>query len=122
MIVQASRLWLLPDWLTDENAPFVWMLLPLPQMLLSFLQPLSWKLRPLKWLLEKVIKQTVPLAVTQSEQILAIREWASLRAVSAARQEDLKEYQSIQLKKDDENPRDKDADLHTSRGGRAVEF
>ncbi|MGF9729303.1 AAA family ATPase [Bacillus licheniformis] len=72
--------------------------------------------------LEKVIKQTVPLAVTQSEQILAIREWASLRAVSAARQEDLKEYQSIQLKKDDENPRDKDADLHTSRGGRAVEF
>ncbi|MDI5790705.1 hypothetical protein PO124_26565 [Bacillus licheniformis] len=42
------------------------------------------------------------MAVTQSEQILAIREWASLRAVSAARQEDLKEYQSIQLKKDDE--------------------
>ena len=33
--------------------------------------------------LYKVIKNTVPLSTTQSEQILAIREWANERAVAA---------------------------------------
>ena len=38
--------------------------------------------------LERVIKNTVPLSVTQREQIIKIREWANVRAVAATAKED----------------------------------
>lgn len=41
----------------------------------------------------KAIDNTVPLAVTQAEQITAIREWANVRAVAATAPEDRKTYQ-----------------------------
>ena len=40
----------------------------------------------------KVIKNTVPLSTTQSEQILAIREWANERAVSATAHDEQYNY------------------------------
>jgi SpoVK/Ycf46/Vps4 family AAA+-type ATPase len=71
--------------------------------------------------LEKVIKNTVPLSVTQSEQIRSIREWANIRAVAATPQEDRAEYsrssstiRSEALKEDD--------DIRGTRGGRTVDF
>ncbi len=42
--------------------------------------------------LERVIKNTVPLSVTQREQIIKIREWANVRAVAATAKEDRSEY------------------------------
>ena len=42
--------------------------------------------------LEKVIKNTVPLSTTQREQIIAIREWANVRAVTATKKDDLTSY------------------------------
>jgi len=66
--------------------------------------------------LAKTIHNTVPLAKTQKEQILALREWANVRAVAATKKEDLTEYQSGTPDKA------KDADIVHSRGGRALDF
>jgi len=65
--------------------------------------------------LGKTIKNTVPLSTTQKEQILALREWANVRAVAATNKEDLSEYQ----KKTDA---DATQDVAKSRGGRALDF
>ena len=63
--------------------------------------------------LEKVIKTTVPLSTTQKEQIIAIREWANVRAVTATKKEDLKTYST----------EDKNSDnISEGRGGRTLEF
>ena len=40
----------------------------------------------------KAIANTVPLSVTQGEQIRTLREWASMRAVAATPSEDRAEY------------------------------
>ena len=64
---------------------------------------------------EKAIRNTVPLSVTQAEQIRSIREWANLRAVAATRQEDLAEYGSS-------DPENKESDVRSTRGGRTVDF
>lgn len=61
---------------------------------------------------EKSIKNTVPLSVTQAEQIRAIRDWANVRAVSATPKEDLEEYKK--------KPEEDDVRLH--RGGRTIDF
>ncbi|MBR6616614.1 MAG: AAA family ATPase [Oscillospiraceae bacterium] len=70
----------------------------------------------------KSIKNTVPLSVTQSEQIIQIREWANVRAVAATATEDRNEYQhdieSI-VKKESE---DEQIRLKRNRGGRSVDF
>lgn len=63
---------------------------------------------------EKAIRNTVPLSVTQAEQIRAIREWANVRAVAATRQEDRAEY------KQEVEPGE--ADIGSTRGGRTVDF
>ncbi len=63
---------------------------------------------------EKAIRNTVPLSVTQAEQILAIREWANVRAVAATRQEDRAEYT--------QKPEEDKDDIRVTRGGRAVDF
>ena len=56
------------------------------------------------------IKNVVPLSVTQKEQILALREWANVRAVAATKKSDMESYNSN--KKDD---------INASRGGRTLE-
>ncbi len=52
--------------------------------------------------LERVIKNTVPLSVTQREQIIKIREWANVRAVAATAKEDRSEYLETNEEKKDE--------------------
>jgi SpoVK/Ycf46/Vps4 family AAA+-type ATPase len=64
---------------------------------------------------EKAIRNTVPLSVTQAEQIHAIREWANLRAVSATLQEHRAEYSQASSSKEP-------ADVSAARGGRTVDF
>ena len=58
-----------------------------------------------------VIKNTVPLSITQKEQILTLREWANVRAVAASTKED----RSIE---DDASP---DDTMHYP-GGRTIDF
>lgn len=63
--------------------------------------------------LENAIKNTVPLSVTQREQIKSLRDWANVRAVSATPREDLKTYKIVDT--DDEN-------IDSNRGGRMLDF
>lgn len=63
--------------------------------------------------LENAIKNTVPLSVTQKEQIKSLRDWANVRAVSATPREDLKTYKIVDT--DDEN-------IDSNRGGRMLDF
>src|SRR5699024_9995740 len=71
--------------------------------------------------LEKAIEETIPLSVTQAEQIKALREWASVRAVAATLREDRKEYSEVKDEPTDPDPEDYD-DIHSQRGGRILEF
>ena len=78
---------------------------------------------------ENAVNNTVPLSITQSEQIRAIRKWADVRAVAATAQEDRKEYkqnENIEDKPDapddfkPDNP--SSSDINESRGGRTLDF
>ncbi len=60
--------------------------------------------------LMKCIKETVPLSVTQKEQILELRQWAETRAVLAT------------AKEDREMVSDDSGTPHTAQGGRIVDF
>ena len=60
---------------------------------------------------EKAIANTVPLSQTQKEQILAIREWANVRAVCASSKERVEKYTSS------ETPQD----VNAARGGRRLD-
>ena len=62
----------------------------------------------------KAVQNTVPLSVTQAEQILAIREWANVRAVAATSQEHRAEYT--------QKPEEDKCDIRVTRGGRSVDF
>ena len=68
---------------------------------------------------EKIIETTVPLSTTQKEQIVAIRQWANVRAVSATSTTNKTEYQK---ESDDENPQDEKRDVSRARGGRTLDF
>lgn len=63
---------------------------------------------------EMAIKNTVPLSVTQQEQIKAIREWARLRAVAATQRDDRMEYET--------GEEAAEVDVRAARGGREVDF
>ena len=83
------------------------------QVVVSALCDAFFENRPLKFEdLAKSIQTTVPLSMTQREQILALRAWANVRAVSAAKTSNLKTYG----KETDENS------VSTSRGGRTLDF
>lgn len=69
--------------------------------------------------LEIAIKETVPLSVTQSEAIRRLREWASVRAVSASAAEDLENYRTAAVQETLPTP---EADINGSRGGRRLDF
>lgn len=72
-----------------------------------------------------VIKNTIPLSTTQAEQILAIREWANERAVSATAHDEQYNYvpeeteeiirKKTKAKKDTET-------VKRARGGRTIDF
>ena len=70
---------------------------------------------------QKAIRNTVPLSVTQYEQIRSIREWANVRAVAATAREDRMEYKSEAVETI-APPRPDESDIRTARGGRAVDF
>jgi SpoVK/Ycf46/Vps4 family AAA+-type ATPase len=80
----------------------------------------------------KAIVNTVPLSITQKEQISAIRDWANVRAVAATPREDSAGYSKHIGRADNpgdaptsqgELPQTPDAgDLFKARGGRAVDF
>lgn len=61
--------------------------------------------------LTATIKNVVPLSVTQKEQIIALREWANVRAVAATKKSDMAMYSS-----------DSADDISASRGGRALDM
>lgn len=83
------------------------------QVVISALYEAFFNKRPLEFSdLANTIKNVVPLSVTQKEQILAIRQWANIRAVAATRKDDMVEYSS---KADSED------DVNSSRGGRALD-
>lgn len=63
---------------------------------------------------ENAIQYTVPLSVTQAEQIVALRNWANVRAVAATSQEYRVEYE--------EKEEEKTEDILKSRGGRTIDF
>ncbi len=83
------------------------------QVVISALYEAFFNKRPLEFSdLANTIKNVVPLSVTQKEQILAIRQWANIRAVAATKKDDMAEYGS---KADSED------DVNSSRGGRALD-
>lgn len=83
------------------------------QVVISALYEAFFSKRPLEFSdLANTIKNVVPLSVTQKEQILAIRQWANIRAVAATKKDDMVEYSS---KADSED------DVNSSRGGRALD-
>lgn len=83
------------------------------QVVISSLYEAFFNNRPLELSdITNTIKNVVPLSVTQKEQILALRQWANVRAVAATRKDDMAEYS---------NNTDSDNDVNTSRGGRALD-
>ncbi|WP_323735863.1 AAA family ATPase [Methanosphaera sp. ISO3-F5] len=73
---------------------------------------------------ENAIKNTVPLSITQAEQIRNIREWADIRAVAATAQEDRLNYKNqFDITSDDSSePPEDSSDINDSRGGRTLDF
>jgi len=73
---------------------------------------------------ERAISLTVPLSVTQSEQIQGLREWANVRAVAATQNEDRAKYASLgQPNKAAVNTGQVlPDDVWGSRGGRPIDF
>lgn len=83
------------------------------QVVISSLCDAFFESRPLKFEdLAKNIANTVPLSMTQREQILALRAWANVRAVSATKTANLKQY-TKEINEDN---------VSTSRGGRTLDF
>ena len=83
------------------------------QVVISSLCDAFFENRPLQFEdLARNIATTVPLSMTQREQILALRAWANVRAVSATKTSNLKQYAK---EIDNEN-------VTTSRGGRTLDF
>lgn len=83
------------------------------QVVVSALCDAFFENRPLKFEdLTRNIKTTVPLSTTQKEQILSLRSWANVRAVSAAKTSELKQYTK---EINEEN-------ISASRGGRTLDF
>lgn len=82
------------------------------QAVISALYEAFFNKRALKFSdLETTIKNVVPLSVTQKEQILALRQWANVRAVAATAKEDMAQYRESS----------NSDDINTSRGGRALD-
>lgn len=73
---------------------------------------------------ERAVTLTVPLSVTQAEQIHQLREWANVRAVAATQNEDRSTYAvpAQLVKSGDATAQQGPDDVLGSRGGRPVDF
>jgi SpoVK/Ycf46/Vps4 family AAA+-type ATPase len=71
--------------------------------------------------LTKALANMVPLSVTQSENIEAIRDWANVRAVAATSQEDREGVAYAPKAEVKSEPKPK-SDTKVARGGRTVDF
>lgn len=72
---------------------------------------------------ERAVTLTVPLSVTQAEQIHQLRDWANVRAVAATHNEDRSSYAvPTQAVKTDAAAPQGPNDVLGSRGGRPVDF
>lgn len=73
---------------------------------------------------EHAINLTVPLSVTQAEQIHRLREWANVRAVAATQNEDRSNYTvaAKTVKSAGATAKPGTDDVVGSRGGRSVDF
>ena len=81
------------------------------QVVIASLYEAFFNKRPLELSdLKNTIKNVVPLSVTQKEQILALRQWANIRAVAATKKEDIEQYS-----------KNEESDVNASRGGRALD-
>jgi SpoVK/Ycf46/Vps4 family AAA+-type ATPase len=70
----------------------------------------------------KAVRFTVPLSVTQAEQIQHLREWANVRAVAATQEEDRTAYETSKGgPQPSAQSRASDA-IISSRGGRSIDF
>ena len=67
--------------------------------------------------LDRSIENTIPLSVMQSEKIVALRQWANLRAVSATKQDDRFSY-----KNEETNSQQDNVTINRTRGGRMIDF
>lgn len=73
--------------------------------------------------LDTAIDGMVPLSVTQREQILALRAWANVRAVSATPREDLETYKPREeARADAPGVGAEDDAIESQRGGRMLDF
>lgn len=70
----------------------------------------------------KVIKNTVPLSITQSEQIMQIRNWANIRAVAATAREDRNEYAKEDVGAKAKEVTEQEENIRKNRGGRSIDF
>lgn len=73
----------------------------------------------------KVIKNTIPLSTTQSEQILAIREWANERAVAATAHDEQYNYvpeETEEMVEKKEKAKKDNETVKRARGGRTIDF
>lgn len=85
------------------------------QVVISALCDAFFENRALKFTdFEKAIANTVPLSQTQKENILAIREWANVRAVCASSKENIQTYSNDISEKTSQ-------DVNASRGGRRLD-
>ena len=83
------------------------------QVVISALYEAFFQKRPLEFSdLETTIQNVVPLSVTQKEQILALRQWANIRAVTATKKDDMAQYAAGESDNDD---------VKNTRGGRALD-
>ncbi|MDR0578425.1 MAG: ATPase, partial [Candidatus Accumulibacter sp.] len=72
----------------------------------------------------RAIGQTVPLSVTQAEQIQGLREWANVRAVAATPAEDRQAY-AVSAETDErggDGAKGGVSEVAGARGGRSVDF
>jgi len=75
----------------------------------------------------RAARNTVPLSVTQAEEILAIRQWANVRAVAATPADERVEYSSPEPGEEPPGDTAGDSDktkksLFSTRGGRTIDF
>lgn len=70
----------------------------------------------------KAVRFTVPLSVTQAEQIQHLREWANVRAVAATQDEDRAAYAISDAAPPPSDPSHAPDAIIASRGGRSIDF
>ena len=86
------------------------------QIVISALYEAFFQKRPLEISdLKNTIKNVVPLSVTQKEQILALRQWANIRAVTATKKDDMAQYASNSVNNIED-------DIKNTRGGRTLDL